>query len=62
VIAPPPEDEAPDAEQVDGLIRKALARVSMKDAVGEVAMATGLPKRDIYQRALELAKDKNRNS
>jgi 16S rRNA (cytidine1402-2'-O)-methyltransferase len=62
VIAPPPEDEAPDAEQVDGLIRKALARASMKDAVGEVAMATGLPKRDIYQRALELAKDKNRNS
>lgn len=60
VIAPPPEEERPDAEQVDDLIRNALARVSVKDAVGEVAMATGLPKRDIYQRALELAKDSER--
>jgi 16S rRNA (cytidine1402-2'-O)-methyltransferase len=62
VVAPPPEEEKPDAGQVDDLIRKALARVSMKDAVGEVAMATGLPRRDIYQRALELAKDNGRSS
>lgn len=62
VIAPPPGDEKPDAGQVDDLIRNALARVSMKDAVGEVAMATGLPRRDIYQRALELAKDSDRDS
>jgi 16S rRNA (cytidine1402-2'-O)-methyltransferase len=62
VIAPPPEEAKPDAAQVDDLIRNALARVSMKDAVGEVAMATGLPKRDIYQRALELAKESDRES
>jgi hypothetical protein len=31
--------------------------VSVKDAVGEVAVATGRPRREIYQRALALAKD-----
>jgi 16S rRNA (cytidine1402-2'-O)-methyltransferase len=62
VIAPQPDEERPDAQQVDDLIRNALARVSMKDAVGEVAMATGLPRRDIYQRALELARDNDRGS
>jgi len=55
VIAPPVEEEAQDAD-VDALLRNALARVSMKDAVGEVALATGRPKREVYQRALELAK------
>jgi 16S rRNA (cytidine1402-2'-O)-methyltransferase len=38
-------------------LRQALARVSVKDAVGEVAEATGLPRRKIYQRALALAKE-----
>lgn len=62
VIAPPLAEEAPDTQEVDDLIRNALTRVSMKDAVGEVAMATGLPRRDIYQRALELTKDDDRRS
>jgi 16S rRNA (cytidine1402-2'-O)-methyltransferase len=39
------------------LLRAALARTSVKDAVGEVTMATGLSRRDVYQRALELAKE-----
>lgn len=62
VVAPPPEEEKPDAQQVDDLIRTALTRTSMKDAVGEVAMATGLPRREVYQRALELAKETGRSS
>jgi 16S rRNA (cytidine1402-2'-O)-methyltransferase len=58
VVAPPAEDDAkPDASEIDAMIRAALQRVSVKDAVSEVAAATGLPKRDIYQRALALAKD-----
>nr|WP_245434490.1 16S rRNA (cytidine(1402)-2'-O)-methyltransferase [Pseudolabrys taiwanensis] len=56
VIAPPVEEEAQDAD-VDAMLRDALARVSVKDAVGEVALATGRPKREVYQRALELAKN-----
>jgi 16S rRNA (cytidine1402-2'-O)-methyltransferase len=55
VIAPPPEKETADSD-VDKLLRHALARVSVKDAVGEVALATGRARRDVYQRALELAK------
>lgn len=56
VIAPPVDDHSAAAD-VDELLRRALTRVSVKDAVGEVAMATGLPRREVYQRALELAKD-----
>jgi len=55
VVAPPPEEETAPAE-IDDLLRRALARVSVKDAVGEVALATGKPKREVYQRALELSK------
>ena len=56
VIAPPPEEIQPDASELDELLRQALGRVSVKDAVSEVADATGLSRRDIYQRALALAK------
>jgi 16S rRNA (cytidine1402-2'-O)-methyltransferase len=56
VIAPPQASAQPSADDTDTLLRRALARVSLKDAVGEVAEATGLPRRDLYQRALALAK------
>jgi 16S rRNA (cytidine1402-2'-O)-methyltransferase len=56
VVAPPGEDDRiPD--NVDELLRQALRRVSVKDAVGEVALATGRPRREVYQRALILTKD-----
>ena len=55
VIAPPTEQDMPAAD-VDDMLRGALARVSVKDAVGEVALATGKPKREVYQRALALSK------
>jgi 16S rRNA (cytidine1402-2'-O)-methyltransferase len=59
VIAPPLAAERPSAADADVLLRQALARTSLKDAVGEVAVATGLPRRELYQRALELAEEKN---
>ncbi len=58
VIAPPQGDTQPAADDVDALIRAALQRVSVKDAVGEIVAATGLPRRDVYQRALELSKER----
>ena len=56
VVAPPSEPRTADAD-IDALLRRALARASVKDAVGEVALLTGRPRRDVYQRALELAKE-----
>ncbi len=56
MLAPPTED-ATSTSDVDDLLRNALTRVSVKDAVGEVALATGRPRREVYQRALALAKD-----
>jgi len=55
VVAPPPEDVATGGD-IDDLLRQALARVSVKDAVGEVVLATGRPRREVYQRALELSR------
>ncbi len=56
VIAPPAAETA-DAADLDALLRNALARVSVKEAVAEIAAVTGQPRRDVYQRALKLAKD-----
>ena len=57
VIAPPPASEPIGAAETETMLRQALARVSLKDAVGEVADATGLPRREVYQRALALTKE-----
>jgi 16S rRNA (cytidine1402-2'-O)-methyltransferase len=55
VIGPPAAGaDAPSPGEVDALLRRALLRASVKDAVGEVAAATGRPRREIYRRALAL--------
>jgi 16S rRNA (cytidine1402-2'-O)-methyltransferase len=55
LIAPPADEQRTD--DIDTLLRRALSRVSVKDAGGEVALATGRPRREVYQRALALTKD-----
>src|SRR5437763_1115792 len=59
VIAPPAPSEQPSAAEIDALLHAALARTSVKDAVAEVAAATGEPRRAVYNRALALTKDHN---
>ncbi len=56
VIGPPSLDAAavPSAEALDAQLRAALCRESLRDAVAAVAEATGLPRKQIYARALEL--------
>ncbi len=54
IVVAPPADDSANADDVDELLRSALIRVSVKDAVGEVALATGRPRREVYQRALAL--------
>ncbi len=54
VVGPAPEDAA-DAEDLDGHLRRALEHHSLKDAAAMVATATGLPRKVVYARALALS-------
>jgi 16S rRNA (cytidine1402-2'-O)-methyltransferase len=57
VIAPPTEDQGASID-VDEALRAALKTGSVKDAASEVAEMTGRPRREIYARALKIAKDR----
>jgi 16S rRNA (cytidine1402-2'-O)-methyltransferase len=59
VVAGPAAAEPPGEAEIDAMLRAALARTSVKDAVAEVAAATGAPRRAVYGRALELTKDRD---
>ncbi|WP_031551275.1 16S rRNA (cytidine(1402)-2'-O)-methyltransferase [Parvularcula oceani] len=54
IIHPPAPDAAPSEADIDALLREALAGHRVKDAASMVAKRTGLPKRDLYARALAL--------
>lgn len=57
VIGPPDETrEITTDEDLDTMIKNALSRLSVKDTTAEIVEATGLPKRKIYNRAVELSK------
>ena len=59
VIAPPQEQPGRvGEEQIDDMLRSALASASLKDAVEAVTAASGQPRRLVYQRALALAKER----
>ena len=51
--------EAPPEEAgLDARLRRALAGMSLRDAAEAVAEATGLPRRQVYARALELIEER----
>ena len=54
VVGPPPEAEAGRGVDLDSVLREAMARLSLRDAVAEASAVTGLPRRAVYARALEL--------
>ena len=54
VVAPPGEAEAPEAADVDSALNEAMTRLSPSRAAAEVAEALGLPRRQVYERALAL--------
>jgi len=54
VVAPPAPKAAASTDDADALLREALTRMSTGSAASEVAKATGLPRRDLYARALAM--------
>jgi 16S rRNA (cytidine1402-2'-O)-methyltransferase len=59
VIGPPLPVAGMPAGDLDAALLKALAAMRVKEAAEAVAAATGLPKRQVYQRALELKQERN---
>jgi 16S rRNA (cytidine1402-2'-O)-methyltransferase len=57
VIAPPGAAARPTGEDLSAQLRRALAGMSLRDAVEAVATATGEPKREVYRLALDLTAD-----
>jgi 16S rRNA (cytidine1402-2'-O)-methyltransferase len=54
VVVGPPEEARFAAHDADAALAEALARLSPAEAAREVAAATGLPRRELYQRALRM--------
>src|SRR5215467_11377476 len=60
VVAPPDRPAELPAADLDALLCQALERLSVKEAVAEIAAVTGESRRGVYQRALALAKERDR--
>ncbi|MEM9735859.1 MAG: 16S rRNA (cytidine(1402)-2'-O)-methyltransferase [Pseudomonadota bacterium] len=56
VLTGPPLARTPDAADLDQALAAALTDLSTKDAAREVAELLGLPRREVYARALALAR------
>ncbi|EKE78386.1 16S rRNA (cytidine(1402)-2'-O)-methyltransferase [Oceanibaculum indicum] len=61
VVGAPAEQEA-SADTLDAALRRALAGNSTRDAAALVAGETGLPRKQVYARALELAQERDGES
>lgn len=59
VLIGPPQDAQPqiDASTLDARLREHLGRMSVKDAVDVTVQETGQPRRQVYARAVALARD-----
>ncbi len=57
ILVGPPNAEIVNQEDLDAALRNAMREMSLKTAATDVAEAFGLPKRDVYQRALQLKSD-----
>jgi 16S rRNA (cytidine1402-2'-O)-methyltransferase len=54
IVVGPGRTEAATAADADQALTEALTRLGTADAAAEVAKALGLPRRDLYRRAMEL--------
>ncbi|MEX0969247.1 MAG: 16S rRNA (cytidine(1402)-2'-O)-methyltransferase [Paracoccaceae bacterium] len=56
IVLGPPLAQETSADTLDDALNKAMASHSLKDAVAAVAEALGLPRKQVYARALDLSK------
>ncbi|HEY6917094.1 MAG TPA: 16S rRNA (cytidine(1402)-2'-O)-methyltransferase [Allosphingosinicella sp.] len=54
VVGPPAQAEAASEADVDAALREAMTRLTASRAAAEVAKTLGLPRRDVYERALAI--------
>lgn len=54
IVIAPPEDDVPSTDNLDEALKLALEHYSPSDAAKQLANMFGLPRKVIYQRALEL--------
>jgi 16S rRNA (cytidine1402-2'-O)-methyltransferase len=54
IVAPPGEAAKAGGADVDAALQEAMTRLSASRAAAEVAQALGLPRREVYERALAL--------
>ncbi|MFW2830115.1 16S rRNA (cytidine(1402)-2'-O)-methyltransferase [Sphingomonas sp. ID0503] len=54
IVAPPGEESAPKEQDINALLQDALTRLPVGQAAAEVAKATGLPRKELYSRAMAL--------
>ncbi|WP_413991822.1 16S rRNA (cytidine(1402)-2'-O)-methyltransferase [Labrys okinawensis] len=58
VVVGPPVEEPASADDVEASLAAALDTLSVKDAAAAVSARLGLPKRDVYARAVEMASER----
>ena len=58
IVVGPPQPAAPDPWEVDQLLRTALAEFGVRDAAAKLAADTGLPRSQLYRRALAIREEK----
>ncbi|MBL4819352.1 MAG: 16S rRNA (cytidine(1402)-2'-O)-methyltransferase, partial [Deltaproteobacteria bacterium] len=54
IVGPPQETEVTE-DQLDLALKEALEKLSVKEAVASVTFTTGLKRKQVYARALELS-------
>ena len=62
IVVGAPAEPAASADTLDAALRRALASNSTRDAAALVAGETGLPRKQVYARALELARERDGES
>jgi 16S rRNA (cytidine1402-2'-O)-methyltransferase len=54
VIVGPPERQEPDRAEIDRRLQRAVAEVGVREAAARIAAETGLPRGELYRRALAM--------